>query len=104
MSRSKPETIRQAGIVEALEAAGRLVIRVQAGLVRVRGGWMHLAPKGTPDLYVVAWGFLETKTDEGALSPAQKKMHAELRARGERVAVVRTASDALAVTAEGAAA
>lgn len=87
MRRTKPETQRQARIVAALEAAGRLVIRVHCGAVRVRGGYMHLAPTGTPDLYVIGWGWLETKTPEGELSKEQIAMHARIKEAGERVAV-----------------
>lgn len=92
---SKPETTLQAAIVEALQRAGRIVIRVQSGQVRVRGGWMHLAPKGTPDLYVVGWGWLETKTEDGKLSPEQERMHALIGGAGELITVVRSVAEAL---------
>lgn len=95
MNRSKPETSRQALIVEALETAGRLVIRIQSGRVRVKGGWMHLAPTGTPDLYVVGWGWLETKLENTKPSAEQLRMHARLRSAGERVEIIRTPSEAL---------
>jgi hypothetical protein len=93
--RRKPETKDQAGIVSALEGLGYLVIRTNSGRVPVRGGWMHLAPEGTPDLRVVGRTWLETKTDKGKLSEAQKRMHARLTAAGERVAVVRSVAEAL---------
>lgn len=93
--RSKPETTLQASIVEALQRAGRIVIRVQSGQVKVRGGWMHLAPKGTPDLYVVGWGWIETKTEDGKLSPEQERMHALIGGAGELITVVRSVAEAL---------
>jgi hypothetical protein len=93
--RRKPETKRQAGIVGELERIGRFVVRVQSGVVRVRRGMMHLAPKGTPDLYVLGFGWLETKTDKGKLSPDQVRIHALIRAAGERVEVVRDVAEAL---------
>ncbi len=92
---SKPETTLQASIVEALQRAGRIVIRVQSGQVKVRGGWMHLAPKGTPDLYVVGWGWIETKTEDGKLSPEQERMHALIGGAGELITVVRSVAEAL---------
>lgn len=92
---SKPETVKQAGLVEALRKAGRFVFRIHSGQVKVRRGFMQLAPKGTPDLYVLGFGWMETKTDEGELSPEQLEMHARIRAAGERVAVVRSAKEAL---------
>jgi hypothetical protein len=94
----KPETKRQALIVEALEKAGELVLRLQCGLARGwKGGRMTLCPPGTPDLLVVGKAFLETKTDDGELNANQLRMHAILRARGVRVAVVRTPAEALEV-------
>jgi hypothetical protein len=93
--RRKPETTRQAQIVYALEGIGRHVIRIQSGVVRVRRGMMHLAPKGTPDLYVVGWGWLETKLEKSKPTEEQLRMHALLIAAGERVAVVRSVAEAL---------
>lgn len=39
-----------APIIAALEEAGIVAWRQQAGVVQVRRGWMHLAPAGTPDI------------------------------------------------------
>jgi hypothetical protein len=66
--------------------------RIQCGEVQVRGGWMHLADEGYPDIWTpLTW--LETKTPEGALNDAQIKRHEELRAWGERIEVVRDAKE-----------
>ena len=55
--------------------------------------------KGWPDITVFCPGartvFLETKTEEGKLSPDQIKKHAELERLGFRVGVVRTKRAAL---------
>jgi hypothetical protein len=101
VSRSKPETDRQALIVAALEALGRHVVRIQCGRVKVRGGWMHLAPTGTPDLYVLGWGWLETKMDKTKPSPDQLAMHDRIRRAGELVAVVRTPAEAIRAVSSG---
>ena len=101
MRRVKPETDRQAAIVGALEKTGRLVLRIHSGKVPVRGGWMQLAPKGTPDLYVVGWGWLETKTDKTKPTPEQLAMHERLRAAGELVEVVRTPAEAISAVQVG---
>jgi hypothetical protein len=93
--REKPETVRQRAIVKALEATGRMVLRIQSGSVPGRRGWIHLAPKGTPDLLVIGWGFLEVKVGDGKLSPEQVVMHERIRRAGVRVAVVRSAAEAL---------
>jgi hypothetical protein len=97
MTRSKPETQLQAVIVAALGAAGRIAWRVNSGSVRVRRGYLHGAPEGAPDLYVLGWGWLEIKGAKGKLNEAQEKTHELLRAHGERVAVVRSAEEALEV-------
>jgi hypothetical protein len=45
------ETDLRSAIVLALNATGLChVWSVHAGRVRVRGGWMHLCPVGTPDV------------------------------------------------------
>lgn len=91
------ETAESAKIRGALEANGFGVERIQSGLLRVRGGWMHLASKGTPDLLIKwpVYGWIETKTEEGALNDAQKKWHEDARRCGVPVAVARTRLDAL---------
>lgn len=101
-SRTKlPEAERQAGIVEALALIGRTAFRVQSGKVKVRGGWMQLAPVGTPDLYVLGWGWLECKAERGKLSMNQLVMHERIRHAGELVAVVRTPAEAVAAVTGG---
>lgn len=95
------EADRQAAIVEALASVGRMAFRVQSGKVKVRGGWMQLAPTGTPDLYVLGWGWLECKAEKGKLSPAQLAMHDRIRIAGERVAVVKTPAEAIRMVVGG---
>jgi hypothetical protein len=91
------EAERQAAIVVALRRIGRTAFRVHSGKVKVKGGWMQLAPNGTPDLYVLGWGWLECKAAKGKLNADQIAWHAHARAAGERVAVVRTPAEALEV-------
>lgn len=90
------EGTRQRLIIRALRTLGRTVLRIQSGRVKVRGAWMQLADAGTPDLYVLGWGWLETKTPTTDLNEAQRRMHRRIKAAGERVAVVRGPSDAVA--------
>lgn len=101
MRRTKPETERQALIVDALRKAGHFVLRIHSGQVRVKRGFMHLAPKGTPDLYVLGWGWLETKVDRTKPTAEQLEMHARIRRAGELVRVVRTPAEALAAVMGG---
>ena len=84
----------------ALATLGVWVIRVQAGIHRVRGGTLHCAEPGTPDLCLPALGFLEVKTDAGELSPVQLAWHARAAREGVRVAVVRSAAEAVRVVRE----
>jgi hypothetical protein len=93
--REKPETRLQATIVKGLQAAGRIVVRINSGSARVRRGYMHGAPKGWPDLYVLGWGWLECKTATGKLTIDQDNAHAHIIGAGERVATVRTVAEAL---------
>jgi hypothetical protein len=88
----------QASIVSSLERLGYLVIRVQSGKVKVKGGWMQLAPEGTPDLHVMSPGlatWLETKVKDGKLRPSQVAWHERAKKGGHRVAVVRSVAEAL---------
>ncbi len=64
----------------------------------------HLSP-GIPDLYVrhARWGvrvWLEVKTPEGQVSPAQRAWHEVEASAGGRVHVVRSLSEALRVLRE----
>jgi hypothetical protein len=45
------ETALRSAIVDALNATGLVrVWSIHAGRVKVRGGWLHLCPTGTPDV------------------------------------------------------
>jgi hypothetical protein len=87
-------------IKKTLERLGCIVTRVHSGKVKVRGGWMQLADPGTPDHHVMAPNgiatWLETKTDEGSLSPAQLLWHERAKRSGHRVFVVRSPAEAVA--------
>jgi hypothetical protein len=80
---------------QCLRAVGLRAIRVHAGKVAVKGGYMQLAPAGWPDFVVplplgrVLWW--ESKTPTGKLSEDQKRVHASLRRMGHSVI---TTSDA----------
>ncbi len=101
-ARAPSEAAIQAEIMACLAGWGRLAIRVHSGKVKVRGGWMRLAPEGTPDLYVLGFGWLECKAEKGKLSPDQERMHRLITEAGERVAVVRSAGEAVMVVLKAA--
>lgn len=93
------ETDISRSIREALEECGFWVERTNSGKVPTRNGWFTGLSDGTPDTLLVApaYGWLETKTDEGKLRPAQVEWHERARRRGIRVAVVRTVGAAVSV-------
>lgn len=83
--RRKEETKLQRAIVDALEALGFHVERIQSGVHRVKRGVLHCASKGTPDLYVFRLGFREVKVPGEKLDAAQLAWHSRARAQGENV-------------------
>jgi len=82
----KPETPISKQIRECLRSCGHRVQRVQSGRVRVRGGYMHLADEGTPDLVVMSrggvMGWIEVKTTDGTRSPEQVRFAADMKRLG----------------------
>jgi len=94
------ETAISKAIRDALKKDGWRVERINSGMVKVAGGFMHLASKGTPDSLVMKsrtlWGWLETKTPEGKLNEHQVAFHAWAREVGINVDVVRSADEARA--------
>lgn len=99
---ANPETALQSSIVEALQRSGCYVERRNTGMVETKQGTrVHLAPPGTPDLFVLlpdgrAW-FVEVKTLAGAVTAIQREKHAALRAAGGLVDVVHSVDEALAL-------
>jgi len=88
------ETQLSASIRGALEANGVWVIRTGVNMKRGKRGTQSGEP-GMPDLLLPEFGWLETKTDEGAVSPVQFVWHQKAKMRGVRVAVVRSIEEAL---------
>jgi hypothetical protein len=95
------ETDLSRSIRLALAVLGVWVIRVQAGIHRVRGGTLHCAESGTPDLMLPALGaWLEVKTQGGALEASQVAWHQRATREGVRVAVVRSVAEAVSAVRE----
>ena len=83
----------QRDIIAVCEAAGAIVIRMNAGKGRNN---QRLAPAGTPDLLVIGkhhtvW--IEVKAEDGKLRQVQSQMIEALRERGHTVAVARGVDD-----------
>lgn len=94
----KPETILQARIVRALKVAGYWVERIFAGEAPTRGGYIHGASDGTPDLLVIGkgWsGFGEVKLPGEELRDNQIEWHVKATDLGHNVAVWTCPADAI---------
>ncbi len=95
-----PEGKVKRAILDALQAAGAFAFPVQAGKVKVRGGWMQLAPPGTPDILVVVppdghlLG-LEVKTAKTKERLSQLAWAEGAREAGVTVRTVRTVAEAV---------
>ena len=88
-----PEGIIQKSIVDYCTLKGALVFRMNSGQAKYN---VKLAPKGTPDLYVVlnkksVW--IEVKTPTGKVSEPQQEMHDRLRGLGQYVLIARCLED-----------
>ncbi len=108
--RRSEETSLSQAIQKTLTLKGCKVIRVQSGQLEVVRGskryFVHLAPKGTPDLIVIVprrsgeseaghyW--LEVKTTKGKQSAEQARWGEWAKLEGVRHAVVRSISEAIA--------
>lgn len=94
IGRRKPneETAVQRGLLEALAATGVWAIRINALEVHrdcPKCGSLHIkqGEPGLPDIWT-EYGWIETKTKSGVLSPSQKRWHAKAKARGVNVGAV----------------
>lgn len=73
---STPEGIVKSAMLDYLNISGHRFFRMNSGRVKVRGGWMHLAPEGCADFLIClsrcppAW--CEVKC-EGQTTTAKRK-------------------------------
>jgi hypothetical protein len=98
------ETDIQAAILAALQALGCVVWRNHAGSVRVRRGYMHLSPEGTPDIVgYTPWGAMlgiEVKVAKGRVSEAQRDWRDRAAAAGCVVGIARSVAEAVDLVAQ----
>jgi hypothetical protein len=105
---AKPETALKRAILDGINRSGlAFVWRNQSGCVKVQRGFMHLAPKGSPD--IVGWLLdgsgrfcgVEVKTPEGTTQKARRGDQAEwrdrMRAAGAVCGQVESVQEALAL-------
>jgi hypothetical protein len=98
---AKPETVLSRAIQDALIRMGAMVERVQSGVVRgARGTHIHLARKGTPDLWAAyrgGSGWLEVKCGSGKRTPEQIEWAKTALRHGIEVHEVRSVAEAVEV-------
>jgi hypothetical protein len=86
-------------LIRMLRQTGAIAIRMQAGKVKVRGGWMYLAPAGCADILCFRPGapvtWIETKSLTGKLREAQESFRRDVEALGHRFITARTLDEGL---------
>lgn len=98
---TKAETELTRAIIDMLTGLGIVVWRQQCGSVRVKRGYMHLAPEGTPDICGhMPDGralFLEVKMPKEKPTAEQEAFLSRAARAGCLVGVVRSVEDAVRV-------
>lgn len=95
MTKSKAETTLSKQIADQLDQLGIWHLRLNSGRVKVRGGWMHLCPEGTPDRVCLLEGravFIEVKVPGEQPTPEQIACHERIKQNGGIVLVIETAA------------
>lgn len=98
MSSSTPETKAKGEVQDYLNGIGMFFMRLQSGMVKVRGGFMHLCPIGTGDLVVYptkgfAVGWIEMKQLKGLQRGSQVNFQKRVETAGHPYLVARSAAD-----------
>lgn len=93
-----PETKLKGEVQDLLTVYGMFWMRLQSGMVKVRGAWMHLCPTGTADLVVFpnkgfGVGWIEVKTLKGPQRKSQEEFQAKAEAAGHPYLIARSADD-----------
>lgn len=93
-----PEAIVKTQVQDFLKKTGRYFLRMNSGVVRVRGGMLHLCPVGTADLLTFDAGgrcvWLEIKHLKGVQHEAQIEFQKRVTEDfGHRYVVVRSLED-----------
>lgn len=93
-----PETKLKGEVQDFLTVYGMFWMRLQSGMVKVRGAWMHLCPTGTADLVVYpnkgfGVGWIEMKTLKGTQRASQVEFQAKAKAAGHPYLIARSVSD-----------
>lgn len=98
------EAAIQREIMQAARAMGHKAFRMNAGKVRVKGGFMELAEDGTPDLLIIMsrgrslWVEVKKPGEEPAV--VQRLRHRELRNMGHAVTVARSVEEFIKAVGE----
>lgn len=91
------ETAIQKEIMQTARAMGHKCYRINSGRAKTKGGYVHLAEMGTPDLFVIMSGgrslWVEVKKPGEEPTVVQRLRHRELRNMGHAVTVARSVED-----------
>ena len=93
------EGVLQSQVVQTLKVMGIFFLRLNSGVVRVRGGMMHLCPTGTADVLVLnksgspTW--LELKQLKGDQRVRQKEFQTMDQGMGHAYHIIRSMDDLL---------
>jgi hypothetical protein len=93
-----PENAVKGEILVLLRGVRMFFMRLQSGVVRVRGGMMHLCPIGTADFVVYPEkgfqvGWIEVKQLKGIQRKSQIEFQAKAEAAGHPYLIARSADD-----------
>ena len=86
--------------IKAIKQCGVWATRMQAGRVKVRGGWMVLCPSGTPDILARPQGricWIETKIGKNGQTPEQIDFQRMSKEWGDEYYLCRSLDDVLSV-------
>lgn len=92
----------QSLILEALDRAGALAIRVNSGLVKLGGRHVRLAPKGTSDIIALYRGWylaIEVKRPGESLSDEQRAFLVDVEECGGKAVVAYSVEDVVSALA-----
>jgi hypothetical protein len=80
--KTETETQISKRICDYVKGLGHRIYRMNAGRVKVKGGWFNLNEPGTPDLLIIAYGipcFVEVKKQGEKPTETQQAYHEKLR-------------------------
>jgi hypothetical protein len=85
-------------LLKMLRQCGVWATRMQSGVVKVKGGWCHMSPKGTADILARPGGrvvWIETKIGKYGQSEDQKTFQCLVEHMGDKYVIARTIDEGI---------